>query len=237
VDSALLKLKKKKGLMAGIVCGFFLALVLGGTLFLESRFSQRIFLNLLHEAIPGHLSFEKMELSLFAGKLDLTGLVLQGPEKQEIIQVEKVSLNLSWTRLLSGEIFLSSIFLDSPEFDFSILEDGSFNLLSAFIPPDSAPPEKRDDSQGFFLNVLVKKFVLNSGTIQVNIPDKDLDLLVSDMDILIFDVNLFDESAGLRLDFKRGKINDHERSIVLEPCRIEADLMDGGLVAVGLQWR
>lgn len=173
---------KKISILLGIVCGIFLTFVWGASLFLESRFSQGFFLDLINNSIPGHLTFEKMELAVFAGQVDMEGLLIRGANGEQLARVEKVSLNLSWARLLSGEICLSSIFLSSPVFDLSFSEDGSFNLLSAFVLPSSSLENKKD-SHEIPLNLLVNKFVLNKGTIRFKMPGRGLNLLAEGMEI------------------------------------------------------
>ncbi len=229
MNSTLLNRGKKISILVGILCGILLAFVWGSSQFLETRFSQRFFLNLLHGAIPGHLSFEKMELAVFAGQVDVEGLVLQGPDGQDLVRVEKLSLNLSWLKLLSGEICLSSVLLNSPEFDIGLLENGSLNLLSAFVPSPPSPPENKKDAHEIPLNILVNEFVLNKGSIVFKMPGNDLTLLISGLDIQIFDVDLWHESAGFRANFETGKVLSRGRSVLLNSSRVGADLKDGGL--------
>ncbi len=234
-ESLLVERGKKISILLGIVCGIFLIFVWGASLFLESRFSQDFFLDLINDSIPGHITFEKMELAVFAGQVDMEGLLIRGPNREKLARVEKVSLNLSWIRLLSGEIRLSSIFLDSPAFDLSLSEEGSFNLLSAFVFSGPSRVNKKD-SHEIPLNILANEFVLNKGTIRFKMPGSGLDLLAEGMDILISDANLFNESARLSLNVKTGNMTYQGREeVVVEPFRIQADLKGGGLDNIFIQ--
>ncbi len=233
-DSGLLNPRSKIIVLVGMFC-FIMSFFVGSTIFMESQYARKSLLTFLNEKIPGHLSLEELKIDIFAGQVDIVGIQVQGKDKQFLARMEKLSLNFSWTRLLTGEVCLSSVLIASPEFDLRIGEEGSLNLVSAFVPPDLSGPETKAASPGFPLNIVINEFFLTRGTLAFSLPDNKVDLLVSGMDISIFDFNLFNESARFRGGVETGRITTQGRPIVVNSSRIEATLKDGGLSGLAIQ--
>ncbi|WDP84442.1 MAG: translocation/assembly module TamB domain-containing protein [Desulfobacter sp.] len=220
---------------AGIVCGLFMAFAWGLAWFLESRFPRDFLLARMNETIPGYLLVDKVRLGIFAGQLDLEGIVLQGEAGKDLVRIKKLGLDLSWTRLMSKEISLSRLVLDSPEFRLSILEDGSSNLLTALIPPRSSPPERSTGPLEIPFNILIDEFELNQGRVQVKMPDNDLNLVGSGLDIRVSEFDLFETSARLKMEMATGDIQYKGQFFVLDPWLVQADLEEGQLSDILVQ--
>ena len=237
-ESGRLNLGKKVLFLVGISCVMVLGFVWTATLFMESRYVQNFLLTHLNEKIPGSLSLEELEIDIFAGQVAIAGLQVQGPDKEFLVRVEKLSINLAWIRLLKGDLCLSSVLMESPEFDLSMVEDGSLNLVSAFVlpdPPDSSEPEKEAASSGLLLNILINEFVFTRGTLAFSMPDNKVNLLVSGMDISILDFNLFNESVRFNGEFETGEFTTQTRPMVVNSSRIEAQFRDGGVSDLVIQ--
>jgi len=220
--------------LAGILCGLLLVSIWAVNIVLESRYSQDFLLTLLHDEIPGHLSVEKLGINLFTGRLDIDGLRLQGPENQELVRVKSLGGNWSWAGLLVGQIHLSSVVVESPELTVQVLKDGSLDLLSAFVPP--GPSQTGDSPGGLPFNIVVSEFILNKGVISFKLPEKDLSLWVSGVDILMSDVNLLALQGQLRAGFETGKITRRGKPpVLLTSSRIQAKVEDGGVSGILVQ--
>lgn len=233
-NSRLLNRGEKNIRLAGILCGLLLVSIWAVNIFLESRYSQDFLLTLLHDNIPGHLSVEKLGINLFTGRLDIEGLRLQGPENQELVRVKSLGGNWSWVGLLVGQIHLSSVVVESPELTVQVLKDGSLDLLSSFVPP--GPSQTGDSPGGLPLNIVVSEFILNKGVISFKLPEKDLSVLVSGVDILMSDVNLLELQGQLRAGFETGKITRRGNPpVLLNASRIQAKVEDGGVSGILVQ--
>ncbi|RLB86125.1 MAG: hypothetical protein DRH26_17795, partial [Deltaproteobacteria bacterium] len=219
-------LNKKKKIIVLVVsfCLILLVFVSAAILFVGSQYVQKPLLSLVNGKIPGHVSMEKLKINIFAGQIGIAGFQVQGPDERSLIRVGKLSIDLAWTRLLKGEVFLSSILIDSPEFDLSMGEDGSLDLIGAFIPADSQPssPENEIASPGLPVNIVINEFVFTRGNIAFALPENEVNLLLSGIDIAISDFNLFNESVRFRGGFDTGKFIVQGRPIVVNSFGAEA---------------
>jgi translocation and assembly module TamB len=215
--------------LGGIICGLLLVAIWGAGLVLETRYTRDFLLARLHEKIPGHLLVEELGVNLFTGRLDIGGLRLLGPEKQELVRVKSLGANLSWSCLLAAQICLSSVSMVSPELDLQVLEDGSLDFLSAFAASDPSPA-KEDSGGGLPFNILVDQFLLTRGAVSFKQPGKDMSIFISGVDILISDVNLLKAQGHLGIGFETGNISRQGATpLVLDPFQIQADFGDGGV--------
>ncbi len=214
-----------------------LVFVSAAILFVGSQYVQKPLLSLVNGKIPGHVSMEKLKINIFAGQIGIAGFQVQGPDERSLIRVGKLSIDLAWMRLLKGEVFLSSILIDSPEFDLSMGEDGSLDLIGAFIPADSQPssPENETASPGLPVNIIINEFAFTRGNIAFALPENEVNLLLSGINIAISDFNLFNESVRFRGGFDTGKFIVQGRPIVVNSFGAEAILGDGGLSGIMVQ--
>ncbi|MCP3941958.1 MAG: hypothetical protein GY710_10810 [Desulfobacteraceae bacterium] len=217
-----LKPKNKLGVIAGFVCCVLLATVWAGSCFLKTNTTKTILLHLISEKVPGQVVFDKLEIHPLLGQINLLGLQLRGPHGKSLARMKKMSLDLSWTSLLTGKICFSSVMMDSPRLNLSLLKNGS-------LAPGLSSVKTTNGSSWFFSDILVKKFVLKNGSLVLEVPGKNLNLSVSGLDVLVSNFDLLHGSAKFKANFETGNITTREKSILLNPTRMEADFKDGGL--------
>lgn len=244
-------LMKKIIIIAGLVWVLILVLVWGGFSFLETSSARKILLTHLNQRIPGQVFYEKLGISIFAGQVEIQGLQIEGPAKDQkgkalaskdlmqkepnfktLVRSDKLGMALSWKALLNGEIHLTSVRMTSPDLDLEIGEDGSLNLVSAFVPPGPSPPEPSRDSLLPF-NILVDELAITNGAIGFKMADNDLEF--SGVDILISKFDLFKESARLTTGFKAGNLTTQGQFIEFEPFHAQAVLEAGGVSGILVQ--
>ncbi|MBU0969857.1 MAG: translocation/assembly module TamB domain-containing protein [Proteobacteria bacterium] len=219
--------------IAGLVCGMVLAVLWAGIVFLETDTCRKLLLGFVNQAIPGHVSLEKLDVDMFAGRVLLGGILLEGPDKKRLVRAGELEVHLSWARLLAGEVCLPSVRVNSFGVDLQIQEDGSVDLVSAVVPDNPSSPETPSHPLGF--NIIVTELVLEKGTLAFKMPGKDLDLRVSGMDVRVSDVDLLNTSARIGAKFEAGNLTSQGQSFRINPSRIQTDFRDGGFFDILVQ--
>ena len=134
----MLSLKKKSTAILGILLGLFIVIVFCSALYLEQRSVQVLIKDKINEKIPGEISWKNLRFSIFSGIVDLDGLSIQGSDKNEIIFLKRVAINLDWLGLLKKEISFSSVLLESPRADIRTDSNGWPNLVNALQDKEKA---------------------------------------------------------------------------------------------------
>ncbi|VVS90958.1 translocation/assembly module TamB domain-containing protein [Desulfoluna spongiiphila] len=162
--------RQMKGTVATIGTYVVVALVLlaavAGRLWVTSDHARQLIQGRINEAIPGSIVWDDLSLSLFAGRIEVTGLRLDGPEGAPLVSLDRIFVNLSWAPLLRKTLALENVVLEKPEVRLATSPAGELNILKAFPAPSpndttpEAPPEKRP------FNVRIDELSLTDGFFQ-----------------------------------------------------------------------
>jgi autotransporter translocation and assembly factor TamB len=164
----------KKALIGlGAIAGLLLLLAVGLLFYIQTDSAHRIVRTRLNAAIPGTVSWDRMDLSVFRGRLEIAGLRVADPEAAEVLAVEMVRVDLAWAALPGGAVRVQEARLESPRVDLRPGPDGRLNLLRAFAPPEP-PSEKTPQEAGAPpVNVRVDELVLADGRFSYAVPAGD----------------------------------------------------------------
>ncbi len=242
----MLNLVKKIMIAAGVAFCLLMVLVWGGLGFLETNSFRKRLIDQINQNIPGRLLFEKLDISVFAGQVEIQGIQIQGPEKdpkgkdsrgkdpsgKDLVRLDKLGIDLSWKALLNGEIHLTSVRLESPEVDLEIGEEGTLNLVSAFVHPGPSPPDDPGEAAGFPFNILVDTLALTNGALAFKQPEKSLEFQISGMDILVSEFDLLKQSIRLKAGFKAGNLTTQGQVIQFDPFHAQAVFGNGEVSGV-----
>jgi len=220
------------------LAGVLAVLIFAAVLFLESRTFQSVLVKRINQVIPGVLSWEDFSVSVFSGSVHIKNLLLQGQDKKKIAHISRLSVDLSWRNLVSGELCLSLVRAESPVLDLELSQKGELNLLSAVVAPSLDSKQISENPEGSFtipLNIRITKVVLKNGTIDFKALDQDLSALISGLDLSITELDLASQSASITAKIRQGRIRQKEISAVLSPFSARADFLGETLSNIRVQ--
>lgn len=169
----------------------------------------------VNHQIPGIISCDSFDLSLFKGKVEAQNIAIRDPEQRRVVTARRMVLNLSWLALIRKTIHFDKVILDDPDVYLETDLEGNLNLLRVF---SSESPSEAEEEGPFELPV-----DLTFGSFQIkrgNLYYKDIGVPKEpDEEMLIRDISL---------DSSRGNINRRSGRFRLElgPCHIQMEYMD-----------
>lgn len=164
---------KKVLIGLGTAAGLLLLLVVGLLFYIQTDSAHRIVRSRLNAAIPGSVYWDRLDLSVFAGRLEIAGLRVADPEGGEVIAADLARVNLAWTALPGGTVRVQEARLESPRVDLRTGPDGRLNLLRAFAPPGPPAEEPAKEGGGPPVNVRVDELALTGGRFAYASPSGD----------------------------------------------------------------
>lgn len=221
------RFKKKISIAVFSITGTIFVIIFGGLLFLETSAFQKISIKTINKNIPGHLSMEELDIDIFSGNFYAHGIQIKDQNKKVVSNIKNLAFDLSLQKLLKKELYLSLIEIDSPEFDLSMTGQGKLNLVSAFVFPDKDPKKKSKKKKEPFVfpfNIKIKKFAFSNGNIDFKIPDKDLDVSTSGLNLVITEFNLLKQSARIESKIRHGLIHHKEKFIEISPFKASTNV-------------
>ncbi|MFP4582775.1 MAG: translocation/assembly module TamB domain-containing protein [Desulfococcaceae bacterium] len=147
----------------GTAVGLLFLLIVGLLFYIQTDSAHRIVRNRLNAAIPGTVSWERLELSVFRGRLEIVGLRVADPEEAEVAVADRVGVNLAWAALPGGTVRVQEARLVSPRVDLRPGPNGRLNLIRAFASPGPPPEETPKEGGAPPVNVRVDELVLADG--------------------------------------------------------------------------
>ena len=95
----------------------------------------------LSSLLGAEVTFEDFSVSPLMGRVEATNLIITGDEPgKPILTVRRVDAKIAMGKILSGELEIKSLVVESPEVVLKRRDDGSFNL--------PRPPKKSGDKIG-----------------------------------------------------------------------------------------
>lgn len=203
-------IKKAAGWFVGFGLVMF-ALILCASFALRTDRFKNALETYVNGHIPGRISYETLDLSLFRGAVEAVNFRLDDPDGKALVKAKRVYLNLSWLALITRKVHLNTLELDDPDVYLETDTDGNLNIINAFT---KYPPEGADESEDPFelpMDVTFGSLELNQGVLHykdIDAPDEP------DEDVFV---------KGLSLKASKGNINRRSGLFRLElgPCDIQ----------------
>ncbi|MDY7031821.1 MAG: translocation/assembly module TamB domain-containing protein [Thermodesulfobacteriota bacterium] len=175
----------------------FLFLFAGAVLYFKTDHAQNLLLRKINEQIPGTLSYATLRFSLLTGELELKNFLIEGPSHDKLAGFDHLFMDISWTRLLKGNLAIEKLVLKKPWAKIQYNEKGEMNLMSAF-PPVKAAQEKpgRERSVGPPVNIVVDSLHLLDGSIAYEKDDEGIKALIQGLELTAHG-NLLKQSGSL----------------------------------------
>lgn len=222
--------RKKITFFAGLFAGLFLMMIVGVSFYLKTESAGIFIQQKINTMIPGKVSWQQLKLSPFTGVIDFENFQLKGSDKKQIISLKRFHIDLALLRLFAGEIFISSILLESPVLDIQIENDGSVNIVSALTAQKENPVKETTDSGGFPLNVIVDRLFLTDGTLEFNQPAHKISAQINALEVQVRAFNLAQKVMNIDVTLKDSFFRHSEMVFNLDEFNAGA-VLDNGTIS------
>lgn len=212
----------------GVILGLVFLLLVSGRLWLTSESARPLILARINAAIPGALSWDRLGLSLLAGKVDIRGLRLDGPDGEALIALDRAFVNLSWGGLFRKTILAEALILEKPRVWLATDAAGTLNLVNAFSASDSTDSE----AGAFPFNVGIDTLELTDGFFRYKRqapPDRTEEITFSGIHLTVTDADLSAQSMHMDLRAATGAIDMASVKAALSPSRLFGTLNRGSV--------
>ncbi len=161
---------RKTVLALGTILVAIPAILIAGGVYLETENGQRLLREKINTMIPGRLSWQKCSFSLLTGSFSLESLHFTGPDNDELAEVERIFLDISWKSLIKGELRLESALIERPRL--MVDSANNLNIIKALsAPPPAKNEEKAPETQAAFMgNFLIDDFRITDVGLQYETP-------------------------------------------------------------------
>jgi translocation and assembly module TamB len=191
------------------VIAVFLFLLIGARLYLNTDRAQQQLQAKVNQAIPGTITWSKSRLRVWRGEVELHHVVLSAPTNDKLFELNRLSLSVSWIRLLKGELYIQNLFLENPQIDLAMDPWGNLNLVQALYIPKKS--ESKPVHSGFPLNIVIREFKVLNGFFEYQtkqaLADKQKNRMVfQNINLTLEDGNLLKQKARLVCEIHSGNI-------------------------------
>ncbi|BCS96680.1 hypothetical protein DSLASN_23120 [Desulfoluna limicola] len=216
----------------GVVLSLVLLVLAGAGFWLSSENGQRMIKAHINGAIPGTLSWEDLSLSLYAGRLELTSPRLQGPSGEELVALDRILINISWSALFRKHITAETLILETPRVWLATDPNGDLNIVKAFVDPNAPDSSPETDSGEFPFNICIDDLILTDGFFQYELEthsEASQHITIHDIDFTLANGDFNEQSARFSLRTGKGEMDMADIQTSLEAFRFDGHLHRGDL--------
>ena len=139
-----------------------------GHFYLKTGHGQNMIKTSINSAIPGHIDWESIDISILGGNIRIERAMISDPEENPIVDAGMLFLDIDTIELLRGKIDIVARF-DHPRVRLSMNRDGDLNIVRAFagpsLPPEKKPAAAKEEPAGwaFPLPIVLRSVTLSDG--------------------------------------------------------------------------
>ena len=231
-----MKYFKWVSIVIGSVIAVVLLAVLGIQFYLNTEQVRQRIQAKVNRMIPGTLTWSQNRFSVLGGKVELNHVLLTGPENDKLIELERFSINISWTGLLKGELNVHDLLLENPNVSLVKDRSGNLNLIQALYTPGDKPSES-DKNSGLPFNIVLRQLRVMNGFIQYNTAEETAEtktdqVVFQNVNLTIKDGNLLKQSGRLVCQIAGGKIQSKGVRTFIDQLSLKADVQKGRIDAL-----
>jgi len=222
----------------GILVSLILLVSAGGRLWLTSDHARHMIQARINEAIPGTLSWDELNLSIFAGRIEVTKPRLQGPAGEDLVSLDRVFVKLSWTALFRKTLAAETVILDKPRVWLATDPAGELNILKAFPASTSSEPKSDAGFDAFPFNIRIDELALTDGFFQYEMQgsSKKVErIAIHNIELTVADGDLFKQSARFSLLLKKGEFDMADIVTDFEALRFDGRLQQDQIKSIVIQ--
>jgi len=206
------------------VIAVFLFLLIGARLYLNTDRAQQQLQAKVNQAIPGTITWSKSRLRVWRGEVELHHVVLSTPTNDKLFELNRLSLGVSWIRILKGELCVKNLFLENPQIDLAVDPSGNLNLVQALYTPKKS--ESKPKHSRFPLNIVIRELKVLNGFFEYktkqSLADKQKNRVVfQNVNLTLEDANLLKQKARLVCEISGGNIAGTNIDRIHLSCRLK----------------
>jgi len=154
------------------------------------------------------------------------------------MELDHLSIRVSWAGLLNGEIVAEDIILENPKVSLSRDGSGNLDLIQALYSPEDTP-SKSQKSIGFPSNVIVRRLKVVNAWIEYKTSEqaagnpKD-QVVLRKVNLLITDVNVVQQKGRVACQIAGGDIRSRGAQTTIDRLSFSADIVKNRMDALVL---
>ncbi len=226
------KYVKRSLIFLGITAGLAVLLIIGTLFYIKTDNAQKIIQKKINLLIPGTVSWKLEDISFFKGSVEAKNIILKGPEKNKLISVDRLYLEISPYDIFSGKLYIKNLDLESPQIWIKQDKDGNLDILKAF-PQGKKEPAKSSSGSVPPVNIALKSLKITDGSLNFNLenenPDSNGKIDLKKIKILVEDGDLAKMAAKAGLEIGRGNMAFGKIKTGLDNFSIKARLENNDL--------
>jgi autotransporter translocation and assembly factor TamB len=208
----------------GILLSLALLVLVGIVTYLNTNHGKNLIQAKVNEAIPGTVSCEKLRCSILRGDLELSHVVLRGPNEENVAGFDRLFVDLAWTSLLKGNLAFDTVVLEKPWATILKDREGEINLVRAVTTPKPKGDRvEAKDTGALPINVVVKTLRMVQGHLRYEIVDTGFKAMAQDID-LSANGNVAERSGKFALQIGQGGLTSPDFQWEFENLCLEAGL-------------
>jgi len=182
----------------------------------------------VNQAIPGTLTWSQNRFSILDGKVELNHVLLTGSGNDKLIELERFSIQISWTGLLKRELIVHDLLLENPNVSLVKDRSGKLNLIQALYTPGDKPYESGKNG-GLPFNIVLRQLRVMNGFVQYSTDEETAEnkkdqVVFQNVNLTITDGNLLKQSGRLVCQIEKGKIQSKGFRTTIDQLSLNADV-------------
>ncbi len=206
-----------------LIALLILVSVAGLHVFLMTERGERFALDTINSSLPGKISSGSVSISLLGQRVELGDAVLLGPDGRVILATKTIGAELDLPSLLKNRIVITSVSASMPRVMLEMSEDGTLNIVRAFVEEEQDPEEPESDYE-----VILKSIAIDNGALRYEDSRESLLISLSGVNIRSA-IDFSESSAKLEAAIGDALVTMDGSSVTLDRTSLQASLQDGKL--------
>lgn len=230
---------KKLSVWIFIVAGVVALLLSGFSAYFHTDSGQHHIQKAINSNIPGSIAFENLRFSLLKGTLELRNLCLTDARGDEIAGFDRLSVDISWRSVFTGDLRVSVLVAENPWARLSEDTEGHLNILRALSESGGGDRTERkvsakESGHRLPLNLIIDRCDLSGGSMRFEREAQGLKAVIQEISLSAHG-NLLRQSGGVRVALGHGSVQTQGLNTRFDRCMLEARVREGSVDPLTIQ--
>ncbi|MFP4158181.1 MAG: translocation/assembly module TamB domain-containing protein [Desulfobacterales bacterium] len=195
----------------------------------------------LNDAIPGHVNWEKQDVSIFRGSVRMQDIEILDPAGRQVIALDSLFADIGLTELIRGRILAESVKIRRPGIFLDTGADGGLNIVRAFAAAGKKPESRDEEKTGMpGFNVRVRSLSIQDGRFSFHTLGQGLGpephVFISNFSINVKNADLAGRSGKLKVSVQGGRVNTKAADAPIDGFFLETSLAEETLDPLELEF-
>ncbi len=196
----------------------------------------------LNAAIPGHVNWEKQDISIFRGSVRMQDIEILDPAGRQVITIDSLFADIGLTELIRGKVLAESVEIRRPGIFLDTGTDGGLNIVRAFAAADKKPEPRDEEKTGLpGFNVRVRSLSIQEGRFSFHTLGQGVGpephVFISDFSINVKNADLAERSGRLNVSVQEGLVNTKAADAPIDWFFLETSLAEETLDPLELEFK